>query len=164
MAYIVATRPGRYEVRESRQTPKGPRSRTLASFAELDDEVIAKVQARAAKPPTAAELREGALRAGAPIGANAVDRAARETVRQLARGERLSPRLRRLLLGVLGDDGDPERPQGEAASDTARAAAQWIDADPGERSQALRDLLELADALPVRPRPRDIGFPRLRST
>lgn len=163
MSYVVATRPGRYEVRESRQTPDGPRSRTLASFRELDDEAIARVQARAAKPPTAAELREAALRVGAPLAAPPVERAARETLRQLARGERLSPQVRRLLLRILESEEEQAPGGAPASSDTARAAAEWIDVSPDERAQALRDLLELADALPVGPRSHDIGFPRLRS-
>jgi hypothetical protein len=50
MAYVVATQPGRFEVRESASTPSGPRSRTLASFRELTGEVVEKVQARAEKP------------------------------------------------------------------------------------------------------------------
>jgi hypothetical protein len=165
MAYIVATRPGRYEVRESRNTSAGPRSRTLASFRELDHEVVAKVQTRAEKPPSAAELQEAAVRVGAPVATPPVDRAVRQTLRLLSRGERLQPQLKRLLLDALSSNGGPassgaKRPP---VSDAARAAEQWIDSPPEERGRALRELLELADALPISPRSEEIGFPRLRS-
>jgi hypothetical protein len=166
MTYVVPTRPGRYEVRESRSTAAGPRSQTLASFRELDDETVAKAQARAAKPPTAAQLRDAALRAGAPIAAPPVDQAARQALRLLARGESLDPKLKRLLLAALTDERDGGGgPTGSEphVSDAARAATQWIDVDTAERAHALCDLLELADALPVHARSENIGFPRLRS-
>ena len=51
---------GEFEIRESRSTPKGPRSRTLASFKELSDEVVAKARAKAAKALEAEELRNAA--------------------------------------------------------------------------------------------------------
>ena len=67
MAFVVRTKRGEFEIRESRSTPKGPRSRTLATFRELSDEVIEKARARAAKPPDAEELRDAARRAGATL-------------------------------------------------------------------------------------------------
>lgn len=165
MAYVVATKPGRFEVRESASTPEGPRSRTLASFRELSAETIEKVQARSEKPPTAAELTHLALRAGAPVRGSELDEAARETLRRIASGERPDPKLRRLLIDALSDQG-PGTHQGEPGdkvSDAARAAAQWIGVGAGDRADALHDLLELADAIPIRLRPHEIGFPRLRS-
>lgn len=69
MAFIVPTKKGTFEIRESRSTPAGPRSRTLATFQELTDETIERAQGRAAKRPSAGELREAALRAGAPVAA-----------------------------------------------------------------------------------------------
>jgi len=91
MAFIVPTKKGSFEIRESRSTPAGPRSRTLASFRELTDEAIDKARARAMKPPTADELREAALRAGAPVAPPPIDRAARELIGRLAKGERPDP-------------------------------------------------------------------------
>jgi hypothetical protein len=44
------------------------------------------------------------------------------------------------------------------------AAAQWIGIDAEQRGEALRDLLELADALPAPARTPEIDFPRLDST
>lgn len=166
MAYVVATKPGRFEVRESASTPDGPRSRTLASFRELTAETIEKVQARSEKPPTAADLTHMALRAGAPIRGSELDQAASETLRRIAIGEQPDPKLRRLLIDALSDPPPSRRPSDSRGlvSDAARAASQWIGVGAEDRASALRDLLELADALPIRMRPHEIGFPRLSST
>jgi hypothetical protein len=165
MAFIVPTKRGTFEVRESHSTPAGPRSRTLATFRELSDEAIEKARRRATKPPSAAELREAALRAGAPIAADPVNEAGRETLRLLANGKRLDPMLKRLLLDALDREDRSDRPAdpAAAASDAARSATEWIGATLAQRGKALRDLLELADALPVRRRPDRIDFPRLSS-
>ncbi|HEX4669418.1 MAG TPA: hypothetical protein VH275_05540 [Solirubrobacterales bacterium] len=165
MAFVVPTRKGTFEVRESRSTPDGPRSRTLASFKELTDETIEKAQARAAKPPSAGELREAALRAGAPVAGEPVDAAARELLGLLANGKQLDPMLRRLLLDALTREDRSDRPTDPTAtvSDAARSASEWIDASPRQRGETLRDLLLLADALPVHLRPTEIRFPRLKS-
>ena len=165
VAFVVQTQPGRFEVRESHSTPKGPRSRTLASFLELTDEVIEKVQAQADKPPTAAELTHLALKAGAPVRGSELDKAARETLRRIANGESPDPMLRRLLVDALSNEGRGNRPADSKTfiSDAARAATRWIGVGAEDRASALRELLELADALPVRRRPHEIGFPRLKS-
>jgi hypothetical protein len=150
MTYIVLNRRGAFEARESRATPAGPRSRTLATFHELDRETIEKIISRAENPPSATELRGLALRVGAPLEAKPVDAAARATLRSLARGEEPAPKLRRLLLDAL--DGE------------SRQAAEWLGTSLAERGEALRDLLLLGDAGPVRRRAREIGFPRIGST
>jgi hypothetical protein len=167
MAYVVSTKRGGYEIRESESTPKGPRSRTLASFRELDDTVIRKARERAAKPPEPEELRQAALRAGAPVAEEPVDRSARETLRLLAGGAMLDPMLRRLLADALRSEErrastHSEMPVPEI-SDAARSATQWIGATPEARGEALRELLGLADALPFEIRPEAIDFPRLSS-
>jgi hypothetical protein len=165
MAFITPTRRGGFEVRESRNTPAGPRSRTLATFTELTDEVILKAQTRAAKPLSSGELRKSALRAGAAVPGAAVDEAARETLRLLAGGRQLDPMLKRLLIDALGGGNGGDRPAGSTAtvSAAARSAAEWIGASATRRGEALRDLLELADALPIRLRSAEIDFPRLNS-
>jgi len=73
--------------------------------------------------------------------------------------------LGRLLLDALAEPDRSDRPAESTAavSDSARAATEWIDASPRQRGETLRDLLLLADALPVRLRSNEIGFPRLRS-
>jgi hypothetical protein len=165
MAYVVATKPGRFEVRESASTDSGPRSRTLASFRELTGEVVEKVQARADKPPTAEELTRLALKAGAPVRGPELDEAAREALRLMASGKHPDPMLRRLLLDAFADEDRSDRPADPTAgvSDAARAATQWVGVGAEERGNVLRELLDLADALPVRLRPHEIGFPRLKS-
>ena len=50
MAYVVARPKGRFEIRESVHTPKGPRARSLANFAQLTDEVLATARRRATRP------------------------------------------------------------------------------------------------------------------
>lgn len=171
MAFVVKTKRGRFEVRESRSTDAGPRSRTLASFTEFGDEVIEKARARAEKPLDAAKLREGAVRAGAPVAGTALDSAARETLRRVATGERLDPMLRTLLADALAHaepsaraavEGAAPAPPRPPVSDAARSASEWIGAGLAERGEVLRDLLELGDALPLRGRPDEIGFPRLK--
>jgi hypothetical protein len=166
MAYVVATKPGRFEVRESVNTPEGPRSRTLAGFRELTAETVEKVRDRSQKPPTATELTHLALRAGAPVRGSELDQAAGETLRRIANGEQPDPKLRRLLIDALSEQDSNHLPSGSGGlvSDTARAATQWIGVGADDRAHALRELLELADALPIRFRPQEIGFPRLRST
>jgi hypothetical protein len=162
MAYVVPTTRGEFEVRESRSTPKGPRSRTLATFKELDDEVIEKARAGAAKPPSADELRRAAKRAGATVAPEPVDRAARELIAELGRGSHLDPTLRHLLLDLLQRDGGNGSPP--AANDAARAVAEWMASTPKERGKALFDLLQLADALPHGGRRgKPLEFPRLDS-
>jgi hypothetical protein len=165
MAFVVPTKPGRYEIRESRSTPDGPRSRTLASFKELTEETLEKAQAKAAKPLDAGELRTAALRAGAPVAAAPTDRAGRDLLAMLARGEKLDPMLKRLLRDALDNEDRSDRPRDQAStvSDSARSVSEWIGVDARERGDTLKDLLLLADALPLRRRPATIGFPRLQS-
>jgi hypothetical protein len=150
MTFVTTGRDGAFEVRESRSTPDGPRSRTLATFRELDPATIEKVLARAENPPSRSELIQTALRAGATLSVRPVDEAARNLLRSMARGERPDPRLAHLLRGALS---------GEVTS-----AAEWIGTSSTERGEAARDLLLLVDAVPIRPRPKKIGFPRIDST
>jgi hypothetical protein len=150
MAFVTTGRNGAFEVRESRSTPTGPRSRTLATFRELDEATIRKVIERAENPPEREELIQAALRAGATISVRPVDEAARTLLRSMARGERPDPRLLHLLRDALSGKGT--------------SAAEWIGTSLAERGEAAKDLLLLVDAVPLRPRPQRIGFPRIDST
>jgi len=67
MAYVVARPRGRFEIRESLHTPKGPRARSLANFAHLSDEVLDSARVRASRPFDAEAVRASARRAGVPI-------------------------------------------------------------------------------------------------
>jgi hypothetical protein len=150
MAFVTTARNGVFEIRESRLTPDGPRSRTLATFRELDAATIEKAIARAEKALDRDELIQAALRAGATLSVRPVDEAAQTLLRSMARGEEPSPKLRFLLLRAFA---------GEATS-----AEEWLGTSSAERGDGLKDLLLLVDAVPVKARPKRIGFPRLDST
>jgi hypothetical protein len=163
MSFVVPTKRGRFEVRESRSTPKGPRSQTLASFSELTDAVIEKAREKAVKPPGAEELRRAARRAGAPVARPPIEQAARELIAELAKGRRLDPTLRQILLELL-QRGYREDAEPSPANEAARSVAIWMAATPEERGRALVDLLLLADALPSSGRRgKPLRFPRLDS-
>jgi hypothetical protein len=156
MAFVVARPGGTWEIRESRATAAGPRARTLASFRTLTPEVIAHARARSSRPLDARELRERAVRAGAPVTAHAPNQTAGELLGELAGGSQPRRALRKLLLDAL-------RPGGEGMSDSARAAARWIVASPAQRGETLRDLLLLADRLPAGRSSSGQRFPRIES-
>ena len=161
MAFVVPTRPGRFEIRESHSTARGPRSKTLASFRELTDDVIETARTKATTPPSAEELRRAARRAGAPVARPPIEQAARELIAGLAKGNRVDPTLRRILIDLLQHGyRDARGPEEEAE----RAVATWMAATPAERGHALVELLLLADALPSgRRKGKPLRFPRLDS-
>jgi hypothetical protein len=66
MAYVVARPNGRFEIRESVHTPKGPRARSLAGFTRLTDEVLGRAGRRATRPFDAEAVRASAARAATP--------------------------------------------------------------------------------------------------
>ncbi|MGA7704577.1 MAG: hypothetical protein WB998_06735, partial [Solirubrobacteraceae bacterium] len=67
MAYVVARRSGRFEIRESLHTARGPRSRTLAGFSVLNDEVLAAAARRAQRPFDADAVLRSGRKAGARV-------------------------------------------------------------------------------------------------
>jgi hypothetical protein len=62
MAYVVARPKGRFEIRESVHTPKGPRARSRANFAHYDDEVLDRARGRASRPFDVEGVRAAAAR------------------------------------------------------------------------------------------------------
>jgi hypothetical protein len=162
MAYVTPRQNGTWELRESVSTPKGPRSRTLASFRTLSRDVIEQALERAEKPLSADDVRDAARRAGAPVDLAPADRAASDLLRELADGSEPHPILRALLIDALQE----ERPVrlGEVAKtrdappkadvipidslQNARASANWLAASPSERGAALSGLLLPADRFP----------------
>lgn len=156
MAYVVARPDHRWDLRESAATPAGPRSRTLASFTALTPETLEHAGTRSSKPLDERAVREAARRAGAPVIAHNVDRAAAVLLAEIASGRTPRGPLRELLIDAL----DPGR---TTASDSARAAARWAAATPAQRGETLKDLLELADRLPPARRSRQRSFPRIVS-
>ena len=67
MAYVVPRRDGRFEIRESVQTERGPRCRTLANFAVLTEDVLGRAEDRAHRPFDRAAVAASAMRRGARI-------------------------------------------------------------------------------------------------
>jgi hypothetical protein len=67
MAFVVARRGGRFEIRESLHTANGPRSRTLAGFDVLSDDVLAAAARRAQRPFDAEAVIRSGRRAGARV-------------------------------------------------------------------------------------------------
>jgi hypothetical protein len=92
MAYVVARPKGRFEIRESVHTPKGPRARSLANFTRLTDEVLARASGRASRPFDGDAVRASAARAAAPA-----QRHRRPETRQFVEASR---RMARSLEGV----------------------------------------------------------------
>lgn len=137
MAYVVARRDGRFEIRESVHTPRGPRARSLANFEVLTDEVLARAQRRATRPFDAKAVIASGERAGAPTAS-------------------ASP--------AVDGAGDPSRRFVEASRRMARSLrgpAQAGRTDPGD---ALIDLLGFADAVTASQPPRPfepLRFPAL---
>lgn len=156
MAYIARRPGGSWELRESHTTPRGPRSRTLASFRSLSPEVIARAQERAKARISPSDLRRLAIRAGVPVVGAVADDAAAALLAELERGRGPSPARRRMLMAALGDGTGK-------ATEAERAVAPWLAATPKARGEVLRDLLLLADSLPSRKRPAASRFPRLES-
>jgi hypothetical protein len=156
MAYIVARKAGNWEVRETRSTETGPRSRTLATFTTLTPETIEHARTRASRPLDAHILRKAALRKGAPVELEGADRASGQLLAELATGRGPRPALRRLLLEAL-------MPGNAGTSDDVRTAARWITATQQQRGETLRDLLLLADHLPPRRTHTQPSFPRIHS-
>jgi hypothetical protein len=154
MAFIVKGKGSQWEIRESHSTPKGPRSKTLATFTQLDDAVIARATERAGNALDRKSLEQAARRVGAPVSAPASERTARELLAAINSGNRPSPGLARLLADTLVQTTSK-------FSDAAQAAAAWIGVPDQERAETLIDLLLLADALPVANREPQSSFPRI---
>jgi hypothetical protein len=156
MAYVVRRPAGRWELREARSTPKGPRSRTLASFAKLTGSVAEQAAARSHGILSAGEVRRLAARAGAPVEGTPADEAAATLLAELDAGRGPSPARGRMLAAALNG-------RGEHASEAERAVAPWLSASPAERGEALRDLMLLADRIPTTKRRGKLSFPRLET-
>lgn len=144
--YVVPRKTGAWELRESRLTPRGPRSRTLATFRTLTPDVVERVRDRSSKQIGSDEIRRVAARAGAAVELPPADRAAAELLADIGAGRSPRPVLRRLLAEALAG-------QAEAESSNAQAAAAWIAKSLADRGDALRDLLLLSDRLPAPRRP-----------
>jgi hypothetical protein len=107
MAYVVARPRGRFEVRESLHTPKGPRARSLAGFDVLTDEVLAAAAARSTRPFDAEAVIASAGRAGARVmtGAGLVATGVGDSSRRFVEASRRMARsMRRGLASPARED------------------------------------------------------------
>jgi len=144
MAFLVSRRSGRYEIRESEHTDKGPRARTLVTFRELSPEVLDRADARSRSGVDRAAIRAKARSLGVPVAGRdaTTDTLARQLLARLAAGSTVSRPVAALLAEQLAATGEPP--------DGLDGALEWLGASAVQRGRALWDLLELADALPVR--------------
>jgi hypothetical protein len=120
MAYVVRRPKGRFEIRESLHTAAGPRARSLAGFAVLTDDVLARAAQRAQRPFDEETVVASGRRAGAPVAATA---------------------------GARGGARDSPRRFVEASRRMARAFRQPPTLRPVDPGAALIDLLGFADAV-----------------
>lgn len=159
MAYLYVRRSGRVEIREAHHTPRGPRSRTLASFkGALTEEILDRAASAATRGLDRDALRRRARELGVAVETAGADAHARALIGRLRRGAPLDP----LLVGLLREqlEGRPSAPVPDDAADVI----DWLGASDHERGRALRDVLRLYDRIarsrgPVREPERE-RFPR----
>jgi hypothetical protein len=163
MAYLVRRSPTRVEIRESRTTARGPRSRVLASFSgDLTRDVLAQAAARAERPFDAEGLVRRARVLGVPVRDHAREPEARALLARLRRPDPLDPVMVTLLRRAL------EAPDAGPVPEPLAEVAEWVGAPDAERGRALRELLDLYGRIAAsRPAPRTRErrrFPRFSSS
>lgn len=104
MAYVVARRGGRFEIRESVHTAKGPRARTLAGFSVLTEDALAAAARRAQRPFDAGAVVRSARRARAPVRV-AASGASRTSDRFVTASKRMAVALGTPAIGARADAG-----------------------------------------------------------
>ena len=152
----------RIEIRESVSTPRGPRSRVLASFSgALTPDVLARAARKATRPFDAWALAQRAAEEGFQVCSIPREPEARALLARLRRSDRIDPRLVTLLREALG------RVEAEPLPEALTDVADWIGASDRDRGVALHDLLRLTDRIlqstPERRRPPQPDFPRFSS-
>ncbi len=162
MAYLVRRSPTRVEIRESRATPRGPRSRVLASFpGALTRDALDRAASRATRPFDASALVRRARAQGIPVLERSREPEARALLARLRRGDRLDPALATSLRRALARL--PEAPIPEPLAEVC----EWVGASAAERGAALRELLDLygriAASRPPRRQRERARFPRFSS-
>lgn len=162
MAYLVRHAGDRIEIRESRSTAKGPRSRQLARFVgALTPAVLARAAARATRPFDAEALVRRARVMGIQVASRGPEREARALLARLHRADPIDPVMAGLLVRALEGTSKVQLPEQLAE------VAEWIGAPLAARGAALRDLLDAfgriaSSRAPVRDRPRK-PYPRFSS-
>jgi hypothetical protein len=159
MAYLYLRKNGRVEIREAVATPRGPRSRTLASFrGALSEDDLDRAEGAATRAIDRGALRQRAAELGVPIASTSADAEARALIARLRSGAPLDP----VLAGLLGEQ-LAEREAAHVPDDLADVA-EWLGASEHERGRALRDVLRLYDRIArspdAAPAPEAERFPR----
>ncbi len=147
MAYVVARRDGRFEIRESEHTANGPRARTLASFRVLSGTVLSAAADKARRAFDVQSVLASGRRAGAAIDLTAA------TLDSAVPRQRDAPADYSAFLAATR----------RMARVTSRAPHERMREDPGS---ALMELLSFADAVALSQPPvpaRGAGIPRARS-
>jgi hypothetical protein len=162
MAYLVRRGPRRVEIRESRATARGARSRVLASAdGTLTRDVVARAAAQASRPFSPEALVRRARALGIPVEARTREPEARALLARLRRGDPVDPAILAALRRALA-----RLPEAEAPEPLADVT-EWLGAGTAERGAALRELLDLYGRIAEsRPPPRRRGaarFPRFSS-
>ena len=162
MAYLVRRSPTRVEIRESRSTPRGARSRVLASFPEaLTRDALDRAAARSRRPFDDAALVRRARALGIPVLERSREPEARALLSRLRRGDPLDPVLAASLRRALAQVPEAAIPESLAE------VSEWVGASAAERGAALRQLLDLygriARSRPPRRRGEQARFPRFSS-
>ncbi len=140
MATIIARTDGRYEIRESVTTPRGPRSRTLAIFRELTPEVLDHAATRARDPLDRDEIVARAAELGLHVKRIAGDVDTAEFVRRVRSGTSWPTHVRAVQTATGSVRTEPLPGHLEPMVD-------WMGVDDETRSRTLVDLLGLADAI-----------------
>jgi hypothetical protein len=133
MAYVVTRPKGRFEIRESVHTDKGPRARSLASFKELSDEVLTRARRRASRPFDAEAVRSSAQRAMA-VTPTPTPRHRRPETRKFVESSRRMARA----LGARPPRAGPRRDPGDVLIDLLGLVAQVSAFGPGRAPEPLR--------------------------
>jgi hypothetical protein len=142
MAYLYVRKSGRIEIREAHSTPRGPRSRTLASFrGALTEEHLDRAESASTGAFDRAAVRARAMELGVPIAPSSADADAHALIARLRSGARLDPVLVSVLREQLAEREDAPVP------DELADVIEWIGASDHERGRALRDVLRLYDTI-----------------
>lgn len=142
MAYLYIRKNGRVEIREARSTPRGPRSRTLASFrGPLTEEHLDRAESASSRPFDREAIRRRATELGVRSLRSTADSDARALVARLRSGARIDPVLAGVLRGQL--EGCTVAPVPDDLADVI----DWLGASDAERGRALRDVLRLYDVI-----------------
>jgi hypothetical protein len=141
MAYVVTRPAGRFEIRESVHTPKGPRAHSLANFSLLTDKVLAVAAERSTRPFDVQAVLASAGKVGAPTVASRID----GHNRTVGGSEEASTSLRRFVESSQRMAKVLERPPAAQRSDPGSVLIDLLDfADAVVRSQPPRPFEPLA--------------------